>query len=50
MAEGEHPEHGGFRLLQSAHDGAIIVECGGRRDVLTLRAVMDGYFAQRGEA
>lgn len=44
MASGEHPEHGPFRVLRSMMDGALIVEGGDRRKVLTLRAIMDGFF------
>ena len=47
-AEGRHPEHGPFRVLRSLLDSSIIVECAGKREVLTLRALMDGYFEALG--
>lgn len=47
VATGDHPEHGPFRVLRSLVDSSIIIECAGRREVLTLRALMDGYFEAR---
>ena len=44
VATGDHPEHGRFRVLRSMVDSSIIVECAGERQVLTLHALMDGYF------
>ena len=48
VAEGRHPEHGPFRVLRSVADEAVLIECGGRRDILTLPALMDGYFEALG--
>jgi len=48
VAEGRHPEHGPFRVLRSLTDASVFIECGGRLDILTLRALMDGYFEALG--
>lgn len=48
VAEGRHPEHGQFRVLRSVTGAEVFIECGGRRDMLTLRALMDGYFEALG--
>ena len=44
LAEGDHPDHGKFELIQSLADGALIVKMNTANYTIGLHAVMDDFF------